>query len=146
MRVGMSRLLSGLGRGCAPRSGSADRPPYWGAAAGGGMDGGGWSVEAEAAPPGVVELVGGEPVRPVALVVLGGEVAGTRAGEECLADGGGVGLVAWAPGCGGDVHDVAPALLVLHGGDRVDHVAVPPDGVTGPDVRDAAERAQQQGV
>src|SRR4051812_36980672 len=98
MRVGQSSPLSMLGRGS-------------------------WSAEAEAVSPGVGELVGSEPVAPVALVVLGREVAGTGAGEERLAHGGGVGLVAWAPGGGGDVHDVAPALLVLHRGDRMDHVA-----------------------
>src|SRR3954470_10375054 len=67
---------------------------------------------AEPAPAGLVELLGLEAVRPGALVVLLREVAGAVAVEEGLADAGGVLLVARAPGRGGDVHDVAPALLI----------------------------------
>src|SRR5262249_60992311 len=77
---------------------------------------------------------------------LRGEVGGAGAGEEGISDAGGVPLVAGAPGSGRDVHDGAPALLVLDRGDAVDHVAVPPDGVPGADVGDAAQGLQEQGV
>src|ERR1700712_1127661 len=87
------------------------------------------SVEAESAPSGLVEVVDLEAVGPGALVVLGREVAGAGAGPERFADARRVGLVAGAPGGGGDVHDVAPALLVGHRVAAVDHVGVPPDGV-----------------
>src|SRR4051812_9260594 len=97
------------------------------------------SIQAESAPPGRVELLGLEAVGPGALVVLFREVARAVAVAEGLADAGGVPFVARAPGGGGDVHDVAPALLVLDGGDAVDHVGVPPDGVAGLDVGDGAE-------
>ncbi len=104
------------------------------------------SVQAEAASAGLVEVVDAEPVVPGALVVLGGEVGWAGTGQEGLAHAGGVGLVAGAPGGGGDVHDVAPALLVLHRGDAVDHVAEPPDGIAGLDVRDAGDGLHEQGV
>src|SRR6266699_1564934 len=97
-------------------------------------------------PPGGVELLDLEPVVPAALVVLGGEVARAGAGKERLARGRAVPLVAGAPGSRRDVHDVAPAPLVLDRRDAVDHVAVPPDGVAGPDVRDAAEGPHEQRV
>ena len=42
-------------------------------------------------------------------------------------------------GRGRDVHDVAPALLVLDRRDGVDHVAVPPHGVAGLHVGDAGD-------
>src|SRR5437588_11120448 len=102
------------------------------------------SGEAEAAAADLVEVLEPETATPVALVVLGGEVAGTEAGAERLKDRGGVLLVARAPGGGRDVHDVAPALLVLDGRDAVHHVAVPPDRIAGLDVGDAGERAGQQ--
>ena len=104
------------------------------------------SGQAEAAASGGGEVVGAETVGPAALVVLGGEVGRAGAGQECLAHAGGVALVARAPGRGRDVHDVSPALLVLHGGNAVDHVAVPPDGVAGLDVGDAGQRLEQQRV
>src|SRR4051812_26062912 len=86
------------------------------------------SGEAEAASSGGVEVLGLEAVVPVALVVLVGEVARAGAGDEGLADGGGVLLVAGAPGSGGGVHDVAPPPLVGHPGGAVGHVRVPPHG------------------
>src|SRR4051812_15815792 len=98
-----------------------------------------WSAHAEPASSGLVELFGLEAVRPGALVVLGGEVTRAVAVEERFADAAGVFRVARAPGGGRDVHDVAPALLVGDGGDAVDHVAMPPDGIAGLDVGDAAE-------
>src|SRR5580658_1460182 len=101
------------------------------------------SAQAESSPSGGVEVAFVEAVRPGALVVLLGEVGRARPGAEGRADAGGVLLVAGAPGGGRDVHDVAPAPLVADRGDRVDHVAVPPDGVARADVGDAAERGQQ---
>src|SRR4029077_20133879 len=101
------------------------------------------SVEAEAASAAGVELVGLKAVGPAAFVVFCGEVAGAGAGEESVPDFGRVMLVAGAPRSGRDVHDVAPALLVLDRGDAVDHVAVPPDGVSGADVGDAGEGLQE---
>src|SRR3954451_9857883 len=71
------------------------------------------SAHSEAATAGLVELLGLGAVRPGALVVLLREVAGAVAGQEGLADLLGVALVARAPGSGGDVHDIAPTLLVL---------------------------------
>src|ERR1700722_10171812 len=113
------------------------------------LGGTGWSrrsVQAEAASAGVVQVVELEAVGPAALVVLGGEVAGAGPGQEGVPHAGGVVLVARAPGGGGDVHDIAPAPLVPDGRDAVDHVAVPPGGVTGPDVGDAAEGLHEQRV
>src|SRR3954451_3113648 len=98
------------------------------------------SVKAQATTTGLVELVGAEPVRPGLLVVLGGEVPGAGAGGEGLPYVGGVLLVAGAPGRGRDVHDVAPALLVLHGGSRVDAAAGPSRGDPGLHVGDPGER------
>src|SRR6478752_2986277 len=109
--------------------------------------GGRWRlVEAEPASAGVVEVAGLEAVGPAAFVVFRGKVAGAGAGEEGIPDAGGVLLVAGAPGSCRDVHDVAPALLVLDRGDAVDHVAVPPDRVPGADVGDAGEGLQERGV
>src|SRR4029077_15773611 len=102
--------------------------------------------EAESASAGFVEVARLEAIGPVAFVVFRGEVGGAGAGEEGVPDAGGVLLVAGAPGSGRDVHDVAPALLVLDRGDAVDHVAVPPDGVSGADVGDAAEGLQERRV
>jgi len=104
------------------------------------------SVDAESSASGVVQVGFLEAVGPLAFVILFGEVAGAGSGEEGFADGSGVFLVPWAPGRGRDVHDVSPPLLVLDGGDAVDHVGVPPDGVAGIDVGDAAERLEQQWV
>src|SRR6476619_5045161 len=53
-----------------------------------------------------VELLGLEPIRPGALVVLLREVARAVAGEERRTDAVRVLLVAWAPGRRRDVHDV----------------------------------------
>src|SRR6476660_4165265 len=96
-------------------------------------------VQAEAAAAGVVEVAAREAASPGALVVLGREVAGACPGQEGVPHAGGVALVARAPRSGGDVHDIAPALLIPDGRDAVDHVAVPPDRVAGPDVGDTAE-------
>src|SRR5215472_16723737 len=106
----------------------------------------GASVKAKTAPAGFVEVASLESVCPGALVVFFGEVAGAVPGEEGFSDGGCVLLIAWAPGCGWDVHDVSPALLVGDGRHAVDHVAVPPHRVTGLDVGDAAEGLQRQVV
>src|SRR3954470_21912276 len=104
------------------------------------------SVETETATSGGVEVLDLEAVAPVALVVLLGEVGGAGAGEQGGGDAGGVALVAGAPRGGRDVHDVAPALLVLDRSDAVDHVSVPPDGVAGLDVGDPGQRLQKQRV
>ena len=97
----------------------------------------GRSVEVEAASAGLVEVAGLEAVGPVTFVILGGEVARAGAGDERFPDSSRVALVARTPGGGRDVHNVAPASLVLDGRDAVDHVTVPPDRVTGADVGDA---------
>src|SRR4051812_1671194 len=114
----MNRRVNGNGEAPGDRCGSP------GAACG-------RSAEAETATAGGVEVLLVEPVGPGALVVLLGEVARAGPGAERLADGPGVPLVPRAPRRGRDVHDVPPALLVLHRVDAVDHVAVPPDGVAG---------------
>jgi cytochrome bd ubiquinol oxidase subunit II len=103
-------------------------------------------LEAEPAPAGIVEILGPEPAGPGPLVVLGREVARAGAGAEGFPDAGRVSLVAGAPRRGRDVHDVSPALLVRDRRDAVDHVAVPPDRITGPHVGDAADRGQQRGM
>src|SRR3984957_17317643 len=102
------------------------------------------SVQAKPAPPGGVEVAGREPAGPAALVVLCGKVSGAGAGEEGLPDAGRVLAVARAPGSSRNVHHVAPALLVTDWRHAVDHVAVPPDRVTRPDVGDTAEGLHEE--
>src|SRR6202034_3733693 len=101
-------------------------------------------TETETAPAGVVEFAGLEPAIPGPLVVLGREVVRAGPAEEGVPDAGRVPFVARAPRGGGDVHDVAPALLVLDRGHAVDHVAVPPDRVARPYVGDAGQGPPQQ--
>src|SRR6185312_2140244 len=69
-------------------------------------------VDAEAASADGVQIIELETVGPRALIVFVREVRGTRTSHERLPDGRGVGLVARAPRSGGDIHDVAPPLLV----------------------------------
>src|SRR6476620_3401320 len=77
-------------------------------------------VDAEASSADGIQVIALEPVGPRALVVFVREVRGTRTGDERLPDGRGVGLVTRAPRSGGDIHDVAPPLLVPHRSDGVD--------------------------
>jgi hypothetical protein len=95
------------------------------------------AFEVEAASAGLIKVAGLEAVGPVTFVIFGGEVARTGAGDKRFPDGSGVALV---------VHNVAPALLVLHRRDAVDHVTVPPRRVPGADVGDTGERLQDQRV
>jgi hypothetical protein len=104
------------------------------------------AFEVEAASAGLIKVAGLEAVGPVTFVIFGGEVARTGAGDKRFPDGSGVALVARTPGSGRDVHNVAPALLVLDRRDAVDHVTVPPSRVPGADVGDTGERLQDQRV
>src|SRR6201996_4506423 len=94
------------------------------------------AVQPQPPAAGLVQVIRAESAGPVPLVVLGREVARAGTGGEGRPDLGRVALVARAPGRGRDVHHVAPALLVFDRRDAVDQVAVPPDRVARPHVRD----------
>lgn len=79
-------------------------------------------------------------------IILARKVSRRRAGLQRFLDLFRIGEVLLAHWRGGDVHHVAPALLIFHRRDGVDHVAVPPHGIARLQRRNAGQCFDKQRV